>query len=260
MFKKFCILLCCVLFLGGCRKAEEEVVDTKVFEIPMKDNKYCRLEIPSNWNLQEQDGFYYWKLNDDTTVYKTEVGSYIGKVDGECYYTATSVSRNFEYGTITINSTNDMVPYIRTMLNKAELVERQVKQYRELGTSKLPSYADLPMALTNNGLYMPEGCDDVLSLSFTASNQISGSSFIGSWIMKAKLEDIKPLLHNIVTCNTSDAKLTSWFEDSNTYYAMSENKVVAAKKLTYNQWYCYVASLDNYADYVTKAMFNVVGK
>lgn len=256
MIRKVYVLLILMLTLTGCKEAPE-ILDTKYFEVPMKDCKVLSIEIPADWNLMEQDGFYYWKLSPDTTVYKTEVPVHVGKLDGECYYTATSVSRNFDYGTVTINTTREMVPYMVTKLNEAELFERQVLQYKELVTTELPEYEDLPMHLTNNGLYMPTDCEDVLSLAFTAANTIKGESFVGSWLMNSKLEDLKPYLHNIVTCNTEDNTLSKWYESGDVYYAVSENKVVAAKKLTYNQWYCYVASIDDYSNYVVKAMHDI---
>lgn len=256
MIKKLLLCLLLSVTLTGCKK-EVTVTDTKYFEVPMQDDAVCRIKIPEQWGILEQDAFHYWKINDDTTVYKTVVPSNVGKKDGECTYTSTAVSRNFEGGTITINTSKDMVPFMTKMLNEAELVNREVKQYKELTTDKLPDYVDLPMSMTNNGLYMPTECEDVLSLAFTAANTIEGSSFVGSWLMNAKINDLKPLLHNIVTCNTEDARLTSWFESDDCYYAVSGNKVVAAKKLTFNQWYCYVASLDDYASYVTKAMLNI---
>lgn len=242
--------------LTGCSK-EPETIKTKYFEVPMDDNRLLRMEVPVEWDITEQDAFHYWRFSDGTTLYKTSTAVSVGDQIGNCYYTTYAVSRNFEDASITISTDKNMVATVGALLDRAEIIERDVLQYKELGLDYLPEYADLPMQLTNNGLYMPTECEDVTSVTFTAANTVNGTSFVTSWIMKSKIEDLKPLLNNIATCNTTSGKLVEWYENKEIYYAVSENKVVAARKLTFNQWCCYVASLDSYKDYVTKAMFNI---
>lgn len=257
MKKLLFLTLFSVLLLCGCGKAAELDTTTQVFEIPMKDNLYCRLELPGTWEVTKQDAFHYWQFNDVYDIYKIKTPVTTGKESNGCYYSGTTVSRNFDEGTITINADKEYMKTLGMYLSSAEIVERDVLQYRELEVEYLPEYVDLPMQLTNNGLYMPTECEDVSSTAFTAASSIQGTSYVTSWIMKAKLENIKPLLHTLAVCNSGSSKLEWWYESNDVYFVASADKVACAKKLTYNQWCCYVASNDDFRYYPIKAMFNI---
>lgn len=258
--KKFLVLLLALLTLSGCSKDTNTYINTRGFEIMLDDNKYVTLEIPSSWNLTEQDAYSYWKFNENITVYKSTTKVVSGKEEGNILYTNNTVSRNFDEASISFHIDKVDLDFTKNMLANAKVLERDVLQYRELEIESLPEYTKQPMLMTENELYMPEGYSDVMSEQYTAAHKVDGNSFILSWIARDKIEDYKPILHNIVTCNSSSKKLDSWYESDDIYYAVCEDKVVAAKKITYNRWVCYCASNDSYADYVIQAMFNIEAK
>lgn len=251
------VLILCLFCLSGCGK--DVVIDTttQIFEIPMKDDLYCRLELPGTWTVTKQDAFHYWQFNNTYDVYKIQTKVSVGEQKNNCYYSDTSVSRNFEEGTIILNAEKEYIELLGMYLDSAEIVKREVPQYRELEVDYLPDYVDLPMELTNNGLYMPVECEDVTSTAFTAASSMKETSFVTSWIMKSKLDGVKPLLHNLAVCNSGEQNLDWWYQTDDIYFVSTKDKVACAKKLTYNQWCCYVASKDNYMYYPIKAMFNI---
>lgn len=255
--KRFAVLIVCMLCLAlcGCSHSGEEL-QTKVFEIAMDGDDVLGLKIPADWNLSEMDGFHYWKFNDDTTIYRTKTPVVTGDKKGECWYSTYAVSRNFDDYTITISTDKKMVDTVGEFLNKAKVAERSVAQYKERELEHLPEFQDYPMDMSSNGLYMPIEYNEVTSDVFTSCHSINGNSFITCWIMNYKLDDLKPMLNNLVTCNAG-GKLSAWYENDSMYYAEAGNLVVAAKKLTYNQWCCYLASNDAYADYAIKALYMV---
>lgn len=248
-----------VLALSGCSH-ETDLVASKVFEIAMADDDVLQLQIPVNWELKEQDGCYYWLFKDkdkEYTVYKMASQIVIGDQVDNCLYSNNSVSRNFTDYSITIKAKGKDLDTVGALLNVSNVIDRTVLQYKERGMSKLPVYQDYPMDLTTNKLYMPLQYNEVDNDVYTACHSINGNSFVTCWIMNYRLEDLKPILHNLVTVNTSTSKLNEWYESDEIYYAEADNLVVACKKLTYNKWCCYLATNDSYKDYVIKAMYKV---
>lgn len=255
MKKKLFVLLATCLLLTGCGHKGDDIA-TRKFEVSLLDNKLVQLDIPADWTVAEQDGFSYWKFDNASEICRTKTPVVTGDLKDNCWYTPTSVSRNFDDYTVTIKTNKKMVDTVGEMLNKVDVSSRDVAQYKERGLDKLPSYDDYGMDFTTNGLYMPLDYSEVQSDAFTACNSINGSSFVTCWIMNYKLADLKPVLNNLVTCNQG-GKLSKWYEASDIYYAEAGNYVVAAKKLTYNKWCCYLSSNDSYANYVRKAVVNV---
>ena len=250
------LILMLALMLTGCSRHPEDV-QTRIFEIALDGTNVLAMDIPANWSLTEQDGFHYWKFNDNIEMYKTKTPIVSGNLKGDCYYTSTSVSRNFDDYSIMIDTDKKTVDTVGKLLSQASIGSREVIQYRERGLESLPDYKDYPMDFTTNNLYMPLEYNEVQSDVFTSCNSINGTSFITCWMMNYKLEDLKPILMNLVTCNSSSGKLDSWYESSDIFYAESEGLVVAAKKITYNKWCCYLSSNDSYADYLLKAMYRI---
>lgn len=249
-----CLAFCC---LTGCSK-ELDVLETKFFEIPLHDNKYCRLEIPADWTLDEQNGLNYWSFNNgEAIIFKLETVSDFGEKVDKTVYSTYSVARAFDdKDSIVINVDKQQLNTIGALLNRSEVIEREVLQFKELGIEYLPLYEEVEMVLTENNLYMPVGYDFVDNQTYTYAHYIKDGTFLSSWTMKYKLEDLKPYLHNLVTCNNSSTELVAWYETDDMYVAWSSNKIVAAKKLTYNLWCCYVGSTGTDA-YVSQAMLNI---
>lgn len=251
------ILLATCLIMTGCKHEPEEVATVK-FDIPLSGNMYCSLDIPDTWVLTEQNGLNYWCFNDLVNIYKSETQFDVGAKDGQTTYSTYSVSRDFDDGTSVIISVDKaQLDTAGELLDNAEVKECSVMQYKELGLNSIPEYAQQEMVITENGLYMPVGYDYVTSNRFTGSHLMSGTDYITSWIMKYKLIDLKPFLHNVLMCNSPDSGISKWYESDDIYIAWSGNNVVAAKKLTYNLWYCYTATANTYNDYVIQAMLNV---
>ncbi|MCM1218454.1 MAG: hypothetical protein NC548_28535 [Lachnospiraceae bacterium] len=251
----FVAMLICLTVCGCSHKGDD--VETRIVEIALADNELLQLPIPANWSLTELDGFHYWKYNDDTTIYRSKTPVVTGDKKDNCWYSTYAVSRNFDEYTITITTNKNMVDTVGALLNTAKTKRRDVVQYKERGLQSLPEYKDYAMDFTSNGLYMPIDYNEVASDVFTSCHSMNSTSFVTCWIMNYKLDDLKPLLNNLVTCNSGDGKLSAWYESSDIYYAEAGNFVVAAKKLTYNQWCCYLSSNDSYADYLRKAIIKV---
>lgn len=242
--------------LTGCAH-EEQNMPTQLFEMALTDNSVIQMQLPADWSLTELDGYHYWKFGDDTTIYKEHSPVSTGDKKGECYYSTYAVSRNFDGYTITISTNKKLVDSVGAMLNAAKVVERDVPQYRERALEYLPEFQDYAMDFTTNGLYMPIDYSEVANDVYTACSSINGTNFVTCWVMNYKLEDLKPLLNNLVTCNQG-GKLDSWYESSDTYYAECGGYVVGAKKLKYNQWCCYLASDGGFDDYLRKALTYVI--
>lgn len=253
---KLLIAVAVVTLMCGCSHQPEQIATTG-FEVPLDNNKVASIAIPASWELKECDGFSYWQFNDDTVIYRTKSLIPTGDKKGNCYYSSSSVQRDFGDYAITVKTSKKNVDTVGNLLDGATVFERNVVQYKEAALESLPEYKDYPMDLTDNGLYMPLEYTDVEFDIYTASHTVNGTNFLLCWIMNYKLEDLKPVLNNLVTCNSGSGKLSSWYESSDVYYAESGRLVVCAKKLTYNTWCCYLATDGDYADYAVKAMHYV---
>lgn len=251
-----CVLLACAMMLTACSH-EPEPLSTKRMEFALTDNNVLLLDIPEDWELTERDGYHYWKFNENTTVYKEHSPVSTGDKKGECYYSTYAVSRNFDGYTITISTDKKMVDSVGDLLNKAQVIQRDVSQYRERELEYMPEFQDYAMDFTTNGLYMPLEYKEVEADIYTACTSINGTNFVTCWIMNYKIDDLKPLLNNLVTSNANDTTLTKWYESNDIYYAECGDCVVGAKKLTYNQWCCYLSSRDGYDDYLRKALLSI---
>ena len=60
--------------------------------------------------------------------------------------------------------------------------------------------------------------------------------------MLRKIDQLKPILLNYLICN--DTTITDWYQDDDMFYAETSSRIIAAKKLTQNQYICYIASPD----------------
>ena len=115
------------------------------------------------------------------------------------------------------------------------------------------------MILTPHGLYLPESeyVSDIAIVGCTADVAYFDDDFILSWIMYYKLEDLKPQLCNLVMDNAMN-RVSKWYQDDSIFYAETDNYIVAAKKITFNQWCCYLCNnTEDLKDYLLQGVTTV---
>lgn len=259
MIKKIiALLLVTCLTLTGCGNTDTQYSgNTYELEIPLYDNVYATVLLPTECYLAETDGCTFWKFIDGTTLYRM-LNSTKGTSDydsnNDCYYTDNSVSKELDNNTsIVISATKKNQKMMRDLAGKITTDTRTITPYKEQRSSVLPSYdSDAPMVFTDVNLYMPEGSKDTTFEGSSAQIYSNGKTFCESWVMLRKLDELKPTLLNYVTCN-SNTKIQLWYEADGIFYAESDNYVVGCKAITMNQWVCYIASYDM-KDFVLKGI------
>lgn len=261
MKSKICRLLAAsalAVCLCGCSHTDE-TLEAQTLEIAMADSNVLGLQIPKDWELEEQDGFHYWGFTNGSKIYRSKIPVATGDKKGDCYYSTYAVSRNYADGyTITISTDKKIVDQVGNLLQNSSEFKRESANYREREIKHLPEYDDFEMAMSTNNLYMPLEYNEVTSDVFSACHSLNGESYVTCWIMDYSLDDLRPMLNNLVTANAG--KITHWYEGDGIYWAATKTKTVCAKKLAYNQWCCYLTSNDSYRDYAIKAMHSITGK
>lgn len=236
--------------LTGCSKDDTVVYsdNVKPLQLPITNAGYVEFNIPEELSIVREDGQSFWVLDDYTTIYllKTPIPTGV-KSDGNCFYTDNSIYYVLpnDQGTLLISCTEDKSEYYRDSLNNLSyyegvfFVDLLCNDTNKLG--KLPNYEDCEMIVANNSLYMPnEYAGELLGFN-TACYFNQGSQFLESWVMYYRLEDLIPMFLPKVLCNTNGT-VTAWYEDSDVFYLESDRYVLGAKKITHNQWCCYISS------------------
>ena len=240
----FCAVACC---LCGCTKDMYYCGDTYSFEIPISDNVYSVVSLPTECILVETDSVTYWKFIDGTTIYRMLNSSKgTSKFDSanKVYYTTNSVCVEFDNNTsLVMSTTKDNNKMMRKLLGQTVLNSRDVTLGEKERLESLPTYDDkVPMEFTDANLYMPVGSKATTFDGSSAQIYVNGLSFCESWVMLRKIDQLKPILLNYLICN--DTTITDWYQDDDMFYAETSSRIIAAKKLTQNQYICYIASSD----------------
>lgn len=253
--KKFLFLcaLCCLLC--GCGKQLEYSGSTTTMEVPIKETTYAVVTLPVECRLTETDGITYWKFIDGTVLYRMlNDASGSGKYDSTngVYYSGNSTCLVLDEASLVLSTTKDNAELMRKCLGVTTVNERRITLGKKQQSSVLPSYdEEAPMEFTDAKLYMPVNSKATTFDGSSAQIYVNGLSYCESWIMLRKLEQLKPILLNYLVCN--DTTITKWYESDEVFFAETSSTVVACKKLTQNQWVCYIASADM-RDFVLKGI------
>ena len=238
------------LSMCGCSKSDAITYtdNTKVFQVPLLDEGYVEFLIPEELSVLEEDGQALWKLSDGTVITLEKFGLSKGKeIEGNCTYSDKGVFYTLPNndGVLSVLCDKSHNEYYRKSLNNLSYIKNTL--LKELYCTednllgKLPTYVEQDMVVTNNSLYMPAGYEDSTINIYTACYYNIGNQFIESWIMYFRLEDLIPKLLPKVLCN-STGELTAWYEDNEVFYLETDSYVLGAKKITHNQWCCYMSS------------------
>ena len=103
---------------------------------------------------------------------------------------------------------------------------------------------------------MPEGAEDAMLDSYRASVIFLNREFLISWVQDDKIEQLLPKLITKCIANSGVSMLDSWYQDDEIVYMTAGNNIVAAKKLSLNEWYVYSGS-KTFVDYVLTGVMDV---
>ena len=251
MRKLLFTLLCSSCLLFGCSKEELTYYsdDAKTLQLPIKTAGNVEITIPKELDIIEEDGQSFWKLSDGTTILLKANCVPVGDgVVGNCVHNDANVYYEIpnDLGYVQVNTEEHLIPYWCESLNDLDL-HSGVYLKDQLCTidnklGKLPKYEECDMTLVeSNNLYMPKEYKNTVIDMYTACYYNVGSQFVESWVMYYKLDDLLPMLLSKVVCN-SKGNINVWYQDSDVLYLETDRYVIGAKKLTYNQWCCYMSS------------------
>ena len=238
-----------LLTLTACTSEENVVYSnmTKPLQLPIVNAGYVEFEIPEELSIVKEDGQSFWVLNDSTTIYLLKNTIPMGtKQDGNCIYNDTNIYYVLpnDCGVITLACAEDKNDYYRKSLNNLKFSEgiflEDLLCTEDKMLGKLPEYSEVDMVVADNSLYMPIDYTNALLDFNTACYYNEGSQFVESWVMYYRLNDLKPMLFPKVLCNSGG--LTAWYEDKDIFYLETDRYVLGAKKITFNQWCCYIST------------------
>lgn len=253
-------VMCLILLLTGCGATGETEYSgaTKSIEILLKDNKILTLQIPVEMEVATTDNHYYWEFTNGTTIYRITSQVTLGTYNAEqdIYLGNNTVSKNFEDCSVTIAFDSNVGNVLKPYLAQAAVTEKSatIPDYSRL--ESLPSYKEEEMILKGNCYMPPNTVDNPMNLD--SEVYLDGASWLQSWILDAKEEDMKTSLLTLAVLNTSDVFLKSSYESEDVYYYATDATIVAAKRLSYNSWYIYYGSSDM-LDYILTGLEKVNG-
>lgn len=245
-----------VVGLAGCTSSDSGVIlsgDTVTLQIPVSPTELFEVEIPKELStFKETDNNLYWKLSDDTTIYRmSELSTLTTEYDEDTglYVAPKTVIKEFGDGCIIVATSKELQPTFVECMSKGTV--REVNTYLDYSNEleELPSYTVKEMEMTESNMYMPVGAREADSGYYTCSILSNGDTWLESWILDGSLKDIQNKLVTICLGNSGQTSLSSWYKTDDIIYLTAGDNVLAAKRLQYNEWYVYFGSVE-YTDYI----------
>lgn len=235
----------CLLSQGCSSESCSYLDETQTVHLPLSNEDYLELNIPKELNLTKDGGRTYLTYSDDTSICITKAKLEIGKkTELGNNRTKNTIYRDLGDCRIVITTSTANFDYYDAKLADADIKKSDTTLYREYRINNLPKQKSTPeMMITPHGLYLPttDYASAFSIIGCTADVAYFNDNFIMSWIMYYKLEDLKPQLCNLILDNDL-SRVNEWYQSSNIFYAETDNYIVAAKKLTYNEWCCYLCN------------------
>lgn len=246
--KTKCLILVALLvtILVACGK--EEIVqneNTYDVEIPLVETYKYVVPVDSSFYIEETNRNSYWKFNDGTIMYKTSTkatDTLKHNDEFDFYYGNTTLSKEVGDYNIYIVSNKDSIDKFKASVAYGSEVSKTYNLKVEDQLKELPKYEDKEMIIDDNGMVMPIVNSQPLKNLYTSSIYIEDSaSYLESFILDRKIDDLMPELLNIVTSN-SDEEDVIWYKDDDYVFLKCGSNITAAKKLHMNSYYIYNGS------------------